>query len=100
MAASTLACDLADGAVGAERRRARTRPSLCSTTASWVRRSRAHDERPEPSGAGSGAVSQPRAVRRSAACWSCGSGGASATASLPRTWVCACSVSQVSLHSS
>ena len=54
------------------------------------------DERPEPSGAGSGGVSQPRAVSRSAACWSCGSGGASAAASLPSTCVCAWSVSQVS----
>ena len=48
-----------------------------------------------PAGAGSGAVSHPRAVRRSAACCSSGSGGASATASLPRTCVCACSVSHV-----
>jgi len=34
-----------------------------------------------------GPVSQPRAVRRSAACWSCGSGGVSSAASFPSTWV-------------
>ena len=44
-------------------------------------------------------MSQPRAVRRSAACCSCGSGGASATANLPSTCVWACSVSQVALQS-
>jgi len=62
-------------------------PALCSTTASWARRSSATTSEPDPSGAGSGAVSQPRAVSRSAACSNCGSGGASATASLPSTWV-------------
>ena len=66
-----------------------TRPSECSTVASWDRRSRATTIAPDPSGAGSGSVSQPRAVRRSAACCSWGSGGARAAASLPRTWVCA-----------
>ncbi len=55
---------------------------------------------PEPSGAGSGGVSQPRAVTRSAACWNCGSGDARATASLPSTWECPWIVSQVALHSS
>ena len=74
------------------------RPSLCSMTASWTRRSSATTRAPEPSGAGSGAVSQPRAVSRSAACCSSGSGGASRVASLPSTWVCACRVSQVGLH--
>ncbi len=52
-------------------------------------------QRPEPSGAGSGGVSQPRAVNLSAACWSWGSGGASLAVSLPSTCVCACSVSSV-----
>ncbi len=79
-----IARDLADRPVGGERD-APGGPSLCSTSASWERRSSATTSAPEPSGAGSGAVSQPRAVRRSAACWSWGSGGASATASLPRT---------------
>src|ERR1700730_3341297 len=55
---------------------------------------------PEASGAGSGCVSHPRAVSRSAACWSCGSGGASATAILPSTWAWAWGVSQVSCHAS
>ena len=76
------------------------RPSLCSTTALWTRRSSATTNAPEASGAGSGAVSQPLAVSRSAACWSSGSGGANAAASFPRTWVWACSVSQVGLQSS
>ena len=76
------------------------RPSLCSTTASCVRKSSATTTTPEPSGAGRGAVSHPRAVNLRAACWSCGSGGASATASLPRSWVWACRVSHVSLQSS
>ena len=40
------------------------------------------------------------ALKRNAACCSCGSGGASATASLPSSWVWACSVSQVSLQRS
>ena len=71
------------------------RPSLCSTTLSWRCRSNVTTSAPDPSGAGSGSVSQPRAVSRRAACWSCGSGGASATASLPRSWACACRVSQV-----
>src|SRR5262249_2431224 len=74
------------------------RPSTCSTRAWWVRRSSATPKAPEPSSAGSGAVSHPRAVRRSAACWSCGSGGARTTASLPSTCVWACSVSHVALH--
>ena len=38
------------------------------------------------------------AVTRRAVCWSCGSGAASSTASLPRTWVCAWSVSHVALQ--
>jgi hypothetical protein len=77
-----------------------TEPPLCSTTAVWARRSSATTSEPEPSGAGSGVVSQPRAVSRSAACCNCGSGGASRTASLPSTWVWACSVSQVAAHRS
>src|SRR6516162_10444641 len=76
------------------------RPSLCSTTASCRRRSRTTTSDPERSGAGNGAVSQPRAVRRRAECCSCGSGGASRTASLPSTWVWACSVSHVARHCS
>ena len=64
------------------------------------RRSSATTSEPEPSGAGSGAVSQPRAVSRSAACCNWGSGGASLAASLPRTWVWACSVSHVERHMS
>ena len=83
-ASSTSRVTSPTGRSGASATR-RTPPPLCSTTASWVRRSSATTSAPEPSGAGSGAVSHPRAVRRSAACWSCGSGGASATASLPRT---------------
>ena len=47
-----------------------------------VRRSSAATNAPEPSGAGSGSVSQPRALSRRAACWSCGSGGASADGEL------------------
>ncbi len=54
-----------DSGVSATRR---VRPSLCSTTASCVRRSSATTNAPDPSGAGSGSVSQPRAVRRSAEC--------------------------------
>ncbi|HMJ73996.1 MAG TPA: hypothetical protein VK471_11620 [Solirubrobacterales bacterium] len=42
-----------------------------------------HDQRPEPSAVGS----RPRAVSRSAACWSCGSGGASFAAIFPGTCV-------------
>ena len=53
---------------------------------------------PEPLGADSGNVSHPRAVSRNAACCNCGSAGASLAASLPSTWVCACSVSHVSRH--
>jgi hypothetical protein len=49
-------------------------------------------------GAGSGNVSHPRALSRNAACCNCGSGGASFAASLPGTWVCARSVSQVARH--
>ena len=77
----------------------RTRPSLCSTTASWVWRSSATTMAPEWSGAGNGAVSQPRADNRSAACCNSGSGAARATDSFPNSWVCAWSVSQVALHS-
>jgi hypothetical protein len=51
-------------------------------------------------GAGRGDVSQSRALRRNAARWSWGSGGASAAASLPSTRVCVCSVSQVGRQSS
>ena len=40
---------------------------LCSTTTSWARRSSTATSDPEPSGAGSGAVSHRRAVSRSAA---------------------------------
>jgi hypothetical protein len=75
-----LAGDLADGAVGAQR-------NALLTPASWVRRSNAATSVPERSGAGNGAVSQPLAVSRSAARCNSVSGGASATASLPRTWV-------------
>src|SRR5271165_6767808 len=75
------------------------RPSVCSMSASCSWRSRAATNAPDPSGAGSGADSQPRALRRSAVCCSWGSGGASAAASLPSIWVWACSVSQVALHS-
>ena len=73
-------------------------PPLCSTTASWGPQIQPATSYPEPSGAGSGAVSHPRAVSRSAACCSCGSGGASLAASLPRTWTCPCSVSHVAAH--
>src|SRR5262249_58476747 len=55
---------------------------------------------PEPSGAGSSDVSQPRAVTRSAPCSSSGSGGARTTASLPSTCVWACNVSHVARHAS
>ena len=58
------------------------------------------DKRPRAVRRGQQTGSQPRAVSRSAACCNCGSGGASATASLPRIWVCACNVSHVALHSS
>jgi nitroreductase len=42
----------------------RSPPPLCSATASWRCRSSAATNAPEQSGAGSGAVSQPRAVKR------------------------------------
>ena len=70
-----------------------------STSGTCVCRSSATVSAPEPSGAGSGSVSHPRAVSRSAECWSSGSGGASRAASLPSSCVWACSVSQVSLQS-
>ena len=78
----------------------RMRPSLCSTTVSWRCRSNATTTAPEPSGAGRDAVSQPRVVNRSAACWSCGSGGANPAASFPSSCVCACTVSRVAVHGS
>ena len=96
-AASSSRVTAPTGRSGASATRAE-RPSLCSATASCVRRSSAATNAPEPSGAGSGSVSHPRAVSRSAACWSCGSGGASVTASLPSTCVWACRVSQVALQ--
>ena len=71
-----------------------SRPSLCSTTASWLCRSSATMNAPEPSGAGKGSVSRPRALRRKAACCSCGSGGASTAASFPSTWEWACTASR------
>ena len=76
------------------------RPSLCSTTVSWRCRSKAMTRAPEPSGAGSDAVSHPRVVNRSAACWSCGSGGANRAANFPSSCVCACTVSRVAIHGS
>ena len=51
------------------------RPSLCSRNASCARRSRPATSAPERSDAGSGSVSQPRAVSCRPACWSCGSAG-------------------------
>jgi len=73
----------------------RERPSLCSTAPRGCGDPARRRARPNRSGAGSGAVSQPRRSGEGAACWSWGSGGASATASLPRTCVCACNVSHV-----
>ena len=70
------------------------------TIASW------RDRRPPPRSPST--VRHPRTERlrsmersySSAACWSSGSGEARAAASLPSTWVCAWTVSQVSRHSS
>ncbi len=49
--------------------------AVCSTTASCVRRSSAATIAPVPSGAGSGEVSQPRAVSLRAVCCELGLGG-------------------------
>ena len=93
-----LARHLRHGPVGRQRdpclvaaRCARPRPRGCAGRA--PRRSRRSRRAPAAR-----SVSQPRALSRRAACWSCGSGGASSTASFPSTWVCAWSVSQVALH--
>jgi hypothetical protein len=67
--------------------------------ASCACRSSADDERPEPSGAGSGSVSQPRAVSAQRGVLELRLGRRERAASLPSTCVCACSVSQVSRHS-
>src|SRR6476646_5360265 len=98
-AASTSRVTSATGRSGVSATRC-TRPSLCSSTASWVCRSSVATSAPDPSGAGSADVSHPRALSRSAACWSCGSGGASSTASFPSTWVCIWSVSHVARQAS
>ena len=48
--------DLADGAIGGQRGRAARALWVCSTNASWVRRSRVATIAPEPSGAASGSA--------------------------------------------
>ena len=65
-AASTSRVTAPAGTCGVSGMR-RVWPPLCSTTASCCRRSRTTTREPERSGAGSGNVSQPRAVSRSAA---------------------------------